>query len=739
MRIQKALEKIILAVLFVFIAIITVFAFLKVGSIETKMYKNPIFSYLIVIVLASFLFVLFYRASLFIDKLTRKQIIICQAIFWGIVIITQLVLVFLFDVTQVTDALMINDEAKSIALGTSSKISNTTPYFTVYQNNDFAVIIQIWFYKLIRFFGLSVNNINYIELFNVVFIDSSIFFLWRTVKLIKNDKFAVKVLLFSLFNPFNYLLIFWSYTLVYSLPLTILIVYLGVILLKKQLKVWQKALLCGFIMVLTVLGYYVRPTIIIPTIALFVYWLLRSKKEKPNVKGVVLIIGAMAIAAAVTVGAVRIAHNTYEYGKSSRQFPLSHWIMMGLSENGAISADDIYITFVEQNSKDMQKADIEEIKRRMSEYNVATFAKHLAVKMGVTWSDGSGNIEGFLQTDKKQSRLWNWIGGERNDLFTLFSQAFRIFVLLLVLYNVALQIRYPRKYKFRPIFGIILFGAILFYLLWESKEIYSVPFIPFMFILGTYGIEHLERKEKSFIPMRAISIGVVCATLVLGCVGINSMCFKKKEWKDYSISTEMNRFFLYKDSVSTLSQDNMVIKQNFIPSKPFSSVEIQCDPIISPNNEKARDLWETQIKHSLCRYLIRITDKDGNLIKSQRVRVSDIDFENGLIKLDFDTQKANKVYRIIISPDENRDMDTIRWGWIKGNHTNQYPGQGYLNKGEIPDINIRVYEEYKGTYTTLPKYLVSLGAILLIELLVAISYIKNVKKHHKNSENLIKI
>lgn len=724
MRIQKILEKSILAILFAFLAIIVVFALVRAGLYETKMYSNSIFSLFIVIVLASFLFVLFYRVSAKINSFSDKKILINQAVFWGVIIIIQLIWVAKFDVTQITDALMVNDEARSIAKGITSKISDTSPYFAIYQNNDFAVIIQVLFYKIVRFFGFSVENNNLLELFNVLFIDSAIFFLWRTAKIIKGSKFALKVLLFSLLNPFNYLLIFWSYTLVYSLPLTFLIVYLGVILLHKEHKLWQKALLCGLIVGFTIIGYYIRPTIVIPTIALFVYWVLRVEKKKPQIKSIFIIVLAIVLASAISIGAVKTLHNKYTGTKSDRGFPLTHWVMMGLSEDGKITADDFYITFSEKDSADMSKADIKEIKRRMSEYNVGTFTRHIAIKLATTWSDGTGNFKWFVQADKKQSRLWNWIGGDRNDLFMLFCQAFRLFVLLLTLYNVALQIRYPRKYKYRPIFGIILFGAILFYLIWEAKELYGVPFIPFMFILGTYGIEHIERKETALKPIKVTSIAVVCATLILGTLGISSICYKTHKWKDYSISTEMNRFFLYKDSVSTLSKDNMRIKQSFIPAKDFSAIEIQCDPIVNPNDINQRKLWNKLVLNNPCKYIVTLTDDQGNIIKKKTVKAEDIDFDKGMSKIKFKNKKANEKYWINVAPEKAGEKDNVRWGWLKVHNTNQYRGQGYLNKGKIPDINIKVYKEYLGPYTTLLKYLVALGIILLIEILLAISYRK---------------
>ena len=719
MKIQKALEKSILAILFALLAIIVAFTLVRAGLYETKMYSNSIFSFLIVIVLASFLFVLFYRVSTKVNTLSNKQIKIIQAVLWGAIILIQLLWVAKFDVTQITDALMVNDEARSLAKGITSKISDTSPYFAIYQNNDFAVIIQTIFYKVIQFFGLSIENNNYLELFNVLFIDSAIFFLWRTAKIIKGSKFALKVLLFSLLNPFNYLLIFWSYTMVYSLPLTFLIVYLGIILLHKDRALWQKALLCGLIIAFTIIGYYIRPTIVIPTIALFVYWLLRVDKKKPEIKPIITIVLSMVLASIITVGAVKVIHNQYVGTKGDRGFPLTHWVMMGLSKDGKITANDFYITFREKDADAMKKADMKEIKKRMSEYNAGTFSEHIALKLATTWSDGTGDFKWFVQADKKQSRLWNWIGGERNDFFMLFCQAFRLFVLLLVLYNVALQIKYPRKYKYRPIFGIILFGAILFYLIWEAKEIYGVPFIPFMFILGTYGIEHIERKEKSFMPMRIASIGVVCATLILGTVGITNICYEKHIWKDYSISTEMNRFFLYKDSVSTLSKDNMKIKQSFIPSKRFSSIEVQCDPIISPKSKK---MWNKYIKNNPCAYTVKLLDDQNKLVKSKQVRAPDIDFDLGMTKLDFNSQKPNKKYNIIVTPNKTGEKDTVRWGWLKVHDTDQYKGQGYLNDNPIPDINIKVYKEYVGPYTSLFKYLVAIGAILLVEILLAISY-----------------
>ena len=55
-------------------------------------------------------------------------------------------------------------------------------------------------------------------------------------RLYKDEKFANKVLLLSVLNPMNYLLIYWAYTATYCLPLMSGCTYLGILLFNDKHK-----------------------------------------------------------------------------------------------------------------------------------------------------------------------------------------------------------------------------------------------------------------------------------------------------------------------------------------------------------------------------------------------------------------------------------------------------------------------------------------------------------------------
>ena len=67
-------------------------------------------------------------------------------------------------------------------------------------------------------------------------IDLSIIFLYKCAKRLYDKRFATLSLALCALNPLNYLLIFWTYTVTYSLPFFSIVIYLYIILIGVFVK-----------------------------------------------------------------------------------------------------------------------------------------------------------------------------------------------------------------------------------------------------------------------------------------------------------------------------------------------------------------------------------------------------------------------------------------------------------------------------------------------------------------------
>lgn len=697
---KNLFEKGILWILLAMMLIITISSFGIIYGSKTPFISEWKYPSVIVVIVSIFLCMLFFCISLQLKLLNKKKIFSFQIILWTVLLIGQIWLICNFDVNQVTDAYMIHDQARAIADGIQDKIDVTTSYFRIYGNNNFSVIFLIAFYKLIHVLGISGESNILLGVLDLVCIDLSIFFLWRTSKLLKGSGFATKILLISVMNPFSYVILYWSYTLVYSLPLTMGIVYLAVCVDKKQLSDLQKIIAYAAIGVMTVAGYYIRPTVVIPVIALIIFRIFNFEVGRANIKKAVLPIIFFVLFSFITFVSIKATMNYY-VEKTDSNFPVTHWVMMGLRDDGIVTPQDIYFTNSFQTTDEMWDANIREIKNILSEYNGVTFAKHVVKKMQKTWSEGTGTYQGLWVADRKLTGNWHWICGQKADFMIIYCQAFRVLILLLATINIWLQIRNVRKDKHFWLFALVLLGAIVFYLIWEAKEIYCVPFLPFLFLLAGDSVDYFECKRKILIkPAQKVTIVLIAATLLLGIGSYNVLTVKNMEWNDYTIYSECNGFYLYRDSIASLSRDNMKLSQTFYADKAFSKIMIQSFPL---------DIGRE------CQYKIQVLNDKEKVIKEAIISEEDVSQGKVVVTVPRQKHTIKTLYKIIISPVKPGTTDSVRWIWLRSKASNQYEGKAYLGETEIPDLNIRVYNQYKAPYMKQWKYALCFGVILIIE------------------------
>ncbi len=128
--------------------------------------------------------------------------------------IGQIVMLCGFDVEQITDSYMINDQALSIVLNGQSQAEPGNVYFQIYSNNDFTLVLTVLFYKVLRLFGADLQSNLPFAIANTLFTDLSVALSFLAVKRVMGKKSAVGFLFFNVLNPLTYLFVYWNYTMV---------------------------------------------------------------------------------------------------------------------------------------------------------------------------------------------------------------------------------------------------------------------------------------------------------------------------------------------------------------------------------------------------------------------------------------------------------------------------------------------------------------------------------------------
>ncbi|MGN0362884.1 MAG: hypothetical protein ACI4ET_08595, partial [Bilifractor sp.] len=410
----------------------------------------PQITLLIMLVL---LFMFLAAAGKWVDRASRKKLIVLSILLSLFLILIQLLIVFRLNIIQNTDSFEVQDQAMAIAKGMFSSVDYTkSNYFRKYGNNDLYLLTCIGIYRLCDL--LSIRNWPKVfALINMLCVDLGILFTCDIVRCMTSRRTALKAYLLCVLNPLNVLLLQWTYTCTFSVPLMMAGIWIAVRLHCRRPPLPVCVAGCAAIGCITAIGYYMRPTAVFPLIALILAEIflhahrlgrrygkaeampaedyaeserrtagipdpinetrtaraLNSVHEERTAiasdhanekqvrrhscriyKGYQKFL-LLLLAITVMAGtALSIRHLNSRYDPDSQtKFPLQHWIMIGIRGSGRVTGEDIQYTENFTTKEEKTAADQAAIKAALQERGMAGTILHYIEKVGLTWSDGT--------------------------------------------------------------------------------------------------------------------------------------------------------------------------------------------------------------------------------------------------------------------------------------------------------------------------------------------------------------
>lgn len=638
--------------------------------------------------------VLFLLFSL-IDRFGEKYHV---PIFWGILSITlfaQLLILFGFRIFQITDAYIVQDQAKALVLGYVDSINVTNlNYFLIYGNNYLLLYFFIAFYKIANFLHIQ-DEAFALALLNVVLLDLALVFEYRTAYLLTDRRTALKIHLLTSLNPFSVVLIYWAYTLNYSIPLMAAAGYLIVVLYKKtSLKWYWNVILSALLGSVVVWGYYMRPTAVFPFIAGLVcagmLFLTRCSKDYLKHfpwKRLLPIVLSLVLAMGVNYVGIHKLFTRYEVD-SSRNFPVTHWVMMGLHGDGVFLQADEAFTNSFSSTEEMKEANIEEIKNSLKEMGITGLLAHFLVKIRVTWSDGISSYQDRLRGSGEIGPMFPYVVGVKRDLLSMYMLAYRTLTLLMSAAGVVCLMK-----KRRPdgsfLISLTLFGGYFFYLLWEAKAVYCVPFLYCLGYLGGVAAGPLRQKLAGLLHKKegtSLNAGMIFFSALLVCSLILSVAHyqdytgKAENHQNVSIHMGAPQFSRY---VQDVKKKDRELSQDFVVKKPISRIAI---PVKVLKGDAV--------------YRMTLTDSFGNSIAEWDVNKDHINKSNNYITWAFETyipaeNKAEKMHLTIRAIAGKSDSMGFPYRFSQA--MDQYEGDrvldGVVQKGDLY-MSVYSFESY---------------------------------------------
>ena len=471
------------------------------------------FALLLIVFSAVYVFIQNYNPKSRIKRkkeLTDKHINIVIFSIVGLMLILQVVAGYLIEMEPVTDMNYLNRYAFDFAkTGNYDLIQkdyeNGSVYLVRYPNNLAITFLLSVIYRI----GYLI--LGYIPTFSPVIVNafainvSVLFTVLLAKKIFGNRKALMVLFLCFIFAPY-YTYVPYYYTDSLSMPFCVVSVYLFVCAIKSESK-YKKYIMLAISGALMFIGFKLKGSVIILLAVAIIYIVLKFKLKQILCFTLALVAGFGSIGTVYTVGLNNsgiISEAQYE----ESQYPVTHWIMMGLKGSGHYNLADSNYTESFPTKQEKQDANIEEIKQRIEDFGFVGLTKHIVKKAVWTWEDGTYFISHHIQNPVRENFVHSFVltDGENYLLFYIYSCGFQLFLIFMMLLSI-LKGCFNSKIDILTLFKGIVFAAFIFFIIWETRSRYLYNFTPIFILLSIDGLSfftdglssikmHIKPKQK---------------------------------------------------------------------------------------------------------------------------------------------------------------------------------------------------------------------------------------------------
>lgn len=448
-----------------------------------------------------FLFLLYKFCQYISNKLSKGLFLIISFI----IFLFQLFCIYNYYFFTDWDVSTIIDAAFQIA----TKANFTyVDYFSTYPNN----MLLVYFYSLIiriaNFIGLGEHYY-----FSIIAIQAMLSWItglmvYYVARKISNSKatslfaWLVFVLLIQ-FSP--WISIPYSDGTGLILPILILAIYCSS---------FKKYYLLKWILIITisVIGYKIKPQIIIVTIAILIITFINLRIEKQYLNKYLKVIFSCIISLMLTnfvlnscISSMNIEIN------SDKTFGITHFLMMGMNpvDRGVWSEQDVEISQEESTAEKRMEKNIKETKSRISQMGITGVFDQIRYKTLTNFSDGTfcwggeGIFYQRLRPDKIQGISEMIRSFYYNREYEDFG--FKVFEIIvnLIWYGCLMAsfifVFRKNKANLQYIIMLSIIGLTLFETIFEARARYFFIYAPFFILLASCSIGSINSKCKTYL------------------------------------------------------------------------------------------------------------------------------------------------------------------------------------------------------------------------------------------------
>jgi conserved hypothetical integral membrane protein len=460
----------------------------------------------IVIGILSFIFYLtFDKIKKFILYIFSEYKYVTAIVMFVIVIILQIFFVYYTHPEVGWDAGALHEVIENNRSGYNPELVG---YFSSNTNNLPIVILM---YKLSIFFGKT--SWIFFDYITLLLVDLSAILNIVSVAIIDKKKVPIAIYAHVIF-----LLLFPSiiipYTDTWVMPLVSGMLICYFLLIKKNFNILFNSLTIIILGILAVGTYHIKPSAIVPVIAMIiieVLSMLRTKKVRVS-KRVVILMSFFLISSFATQRFIKyqVNNQTIINVIKGREIPAIHFVSMGISGDGGYNPDDALKMSVLQTKKERIEYSKDKLVERLKKLGPFGYIEFLLKKHSNNTSDGTfgwGKEGEFFKESKVLSnksisdKIKNYIylyGTHIEDLRYL-SQVFYIILLLVIFLGG------DKNNKDILFFKIGILGGFFYLLIFEGgRSRYLIQFFPIFLLLFILSFSNSISRVKDFFTWKDI-------------------------------------------------------------------------------------------------------------------------------------------------------------------------------------------------------------------------------------------
>lgn len=555
-----------------------------------------------------------------------------------LIILGQLLMIINFRTALRGDQMKVLEAAIDLMNSKTVSASSYNEYFSRCSNNIPLTLVTYLFVNLFRMLHLPKSIwMDMARVIGTFFLDGGLLFGYLSLREVKGQRAASMMMVLAVFQPMMYLLTGVYYSSTISLFFGMGALWLFV---KHRGKEKKWFLLCLILGVFLGLGFKIRATAFICGIAIGICGLLSlrtmediklaAKKFMVALAGFLIVIGLFKALDRIYVQA--------DYKET--EYTLLHYVMMGANGNGTYSPSDAAYTQSFDGKEAKIRANKKLLLERLEAMGPVGILELAGRKLAITFSDGTDDYYDAYNGVLKDAGNLTYLNGSRKDFLAGYCHLYNTLMWLGIVIYILRSLGKKDGKSF--VITLAALGGILFQVIWECGEAYSVPYLILFLMLFAESFEEMvkildQRWEKKYWKKRMLGLSVL---LVFGGV----IWILKGFWGAVLVNDEYRvRQTTYELEIHGADQ---TVEQTFQTSKPFNEIELF--------------VYNVRKEHNQSIYEVSLLAENGQLIHSEYITAYMLpEFGSAYVQFPTVIPNGETTYRIRIESakaDENSGL-----------------------------------------------------------------------------------